>query len=161
MKAAAKVVADLCLYGNRGIGFGYLLAAGNKILSGDGEPKADRDLTTCLFMAAADLSERGIHEGIVQVVAPGGESMAEVDLGWGMPYYGMLVTHADIWGGPEDEHTQTEGAAREVCEICDAEIDPNEGSAARWLPAIICIGCAAEHEVEMALEEETVTTEVR
>lgn len=81
---------DLCFYGNRDVGFGFLLAEGSTIIAGNGEPKAERTLTDCLFLADEYLRSVGVRRGIVRVFAPGGERMSVVDLRNGMPYFGSL-----------------------------------------------------------------------
>jgi len=93
--ATKKVVGYLCLYGAQHCGYGYLLATffdAKPHCSPD--PKATRGLTDCLFQAADDLRSLGVHEGILQIFAPGGERMAEVDLARGIPWYGDLKWEA-------------------------------------------------------------------
>lgn len=87
----AVVVADICLYGSRRVGAGYLgvmLPHGQTF--GTGEPVATRSFTEAVFAGVRDLADRGVRAGLVRIFDAGGERMAVVDLGQAVPYYGSL-----------------------------------------------------------------------
>jgi len=88
-KKTATPVAEICLYGNRSTGAGWLAihSLGARLL-GDGEPVAGRSFTEATWIAARALTEAG-WSGAVAIYEPGGERMAICDLA-SVPSYGSL-----------------------------------------------------------------------
>lgn len=88
-----NVVADISLYGNREIGFGWLAGTDGGQLYGTGEPVAGQSCTDCVFQAAARLAgDRRFarnHKAIVRIFEPRGQMMAEMKL-HSPTYFGNL-----------------------------------------------------------------------
>jgi len=117
---ASKPVAEICLYGTRQTGAGYILAihvsglieltihavraklwAGNRAILnteqeldivrlGTGEPKSGRTFTEAVFIAAGLLNVSGVTSGIVHVYEPTGHKFAAFDLAKHIPCFGDL-----------------------------------------------------------------------
>jgi len=91
--AAKTIVGEICLYGNRETGAGWLASAGpitaGKIL-GDGDPVRDRGFTEAVWQAADALRAAGVTAGIVRIFAAGGQRMAEVQIEKSIGYFGDL-----------------------------------------------------------------------
>ena len=81
------MLAEICLYGNRQTGAGWLAVFADR-MAGDGEPVADRSFTEAVWLAAEALKKLGAP-GKVAIYAPGGEKMAICDLSR-VPSYGDL-----------------------------------------------------------------------
>lgn len=87
-----KYTAEICLYGNRGTGYGYMARVGAGAPFGKAPPEGRMPFDTCtgaLWGADMDLRNRGVT-GKARVYAPGGDRIAEVVLGR-VPSYGWLV----------------------------------------------------------------------
>ena len=94
-KAKVKVVADICLYGTRDIGIGWLAQViGGKLL-GNGEPIRNQTSTEAVWLACHAINYDGISSGRVRIFAPRGEKMAVADLNH-PGYYGDLKWQAAI-----------------------------------------------------------------
>lgn len=87
--------ATVCLYGNRDIGFGWLAVYCGECY-GDGEAKAGRGCTDCVFQACESLEKAGAT-GNVEIYNPGATMMATADVR--RPgYYGNLKWGpAKVW----------------------------------------------------------------
>lgn len=81
-------VADICLYGTRDHGFGYLADSRAGLHIGDGA-LTHRTATAAYWTACQELRTSGCDSGIVRVFAPGGEFVAEGSLD-APPWYGDL-----------------------------------------------------------------------
>lgn len=88
---ATKPVADVCLYGNTQIGFGYLTRVESTgKMTGDGEPKEGRSCTDCLHLAKADLEAQGIAgKAQIAIFMAGGERVSYVGI-QDVTYFGSL-----------------------------------------------------------------------
>lgn len=86
---ALKIVAEICLYGNREVGSGWLASVPGGHLLGDGEPRSYWSLTDALWMAVGELRVMGVASGAVRIFAPGGRFAADVKLSE-VGYYGNL-----------------------------------------------------------------------
>ena len=81
-----SVVADVCLYGTRDVGAGWLvemnpaytLDSTGKTMLGDGEPNAMRGFTEAIYQAchAVRLAMGGMSYGMVRIYEPNGKMMA-------------------------------------------------------------------------------------
>lgn len=83
-------IADICLYGNRETGAGWLARTNDGTLLGDGEPNPARNFTEAVWLATDAIVGHVRAGGKARVFAPGGERMAIIDLhhpGW----FGRLV----------------------------------------------------------------------
>lgn len=92
--AAVTVVADICLYGNRETGAGFIAQAVDGRMFGNGEPLASRSFTEAVWLAVDELRRAGVERGQLRIFAPGGERMATVEIGGlkdrRLPYFGEL-----------------------------------------------------------------------
>jgi hypothetical protein len=97
-KRTKKAVADICLYGTRETGAGYIgcrLDHGQTV--GSGEPVRNRSFTEAIWLAAEDLRGLGVDRGIVRIFDSGGERMALVEM-HRIPSYGNLQWQpAVVW----------------------------------------------------------------
>lgn len=82
-----KLVAEVCLYGNRETGAGWLARTAEGAMLGTGDPKAARSFTDAVWLACDAVrrlrsmaGHAHAHTGTVRVFAPGGERMADTDL---------------------------------------------------------------------------------
>lgn len=76
-KKANETVAEICLYGTRRVGFGWLATTREGARLGDAELR-DRSMTETVFEAIdAVAKSRGALDGVAIVFAPGGETCAE------------------------------------------------------------------------------------
>lgn len=84
------LVAELCLYGNRETGAGFILAYADGTMYGDGEPKGPHySFTACIWDCVREaFAMKG--RGLVRVFDAGGERMADVVAGELAPTYGMM-----------------------------------------------------------------------
>jgi hypothetical protein len=93
MSRVHQPVAEVCLYGTRQTGAGYLVsiyAEGGRIVRlGTGEPKADRSFTEALWIACGLIQTAGF-DGFVHVYEPTGQKFAEVHT-FRVPAYGNLT----------------------------------------------------------------------
>lgn len=82
----STVSAEIALYGNREVGFGYLATVEGKfgqtcIIAGDGQPRVGTLLTDCLFSGRQALERQGVDgKATVAIYAPGGERVAYLPL---------------------------------------------------------------------------------
>jgi hypothetical protein len=91
----ANIVAEVCLYGARHVGFDYLACSSSGLytrFTPNSQPDPTRlryeSLTDCIFRAQRELIEIGLS-GTVAVYEPGGERVAYVDLG-ACTYFGSM-----------------------------------------------------------------------
>lgn len=95
MKTKDRVVAEVCLYGSAlhcrpdsvvPVGTGWIATAPGAGMAGDGELRAGRGWTECLYEAVVACRELvGNVDGMVRVFAAGGEFCADTPLahpGW-------------------------------------------------------------------------------
>jgi hypothetical protein len=87
MAKSTRLVAEICLYGNRSIGAGWLARTRDNTLLGDGEPREGRSFTEAVWQACdAIYHNRSLcgkirpGTGTVRVFAAGGALMADTDL---------------------------------------------------------------------------------
>lgn len=81
------IVAEICMYGNHGYGFGFIARCIDGHMIGDGEQKM-QSATSALWTACSAIGPR-YDGGKVRVFAPGGRMMADADLN--QPgYFGSL-----------------------------------------------------------------------
>jgi hypothetical protein len=95
MSKNLKVVATICLYGNRNTGAGYIAqVAHNARTTGTGDPVKNRSFTEAVFMAIGALCELTFDfrtlDGVVRIFDAGGERCADVDP-FNVPAYGAIV----------------------------------------------------------------------
>ncbi len=88
MKRSTKAIAEVCLYGAMGHGYGWLATFGRELL-GDGELRHD-SASSAMWTAFTALSQSGIHCGPCNVFAPGGKLVAIVHLHKTWPTFGDL-----------------------------------------------------------------------
>lgn len=69
--------AEICLYGNREIGAGWLARTPDGRLLGDGDPVEGRMFTEAVWQAQDALEAAGVKGGRVRIFAAGGQRMAE------------------------------------------------------------------------------------
>jgi hypothetical protein len=74
------IVADICLYGNRETGAGWLAQLADGRLLGDGEPRKNWSANDATWIACMKIQEAGLKSGRVRVFMAGGQRMAETDL---------------------------------------------------------------------------------
>jgi hypothetical protein len=84
------IVADVCLYGTREIGTGFIYSTPEGTRGGDGVPRSHIDLTMGILCAMNELRAAGIRDGKIRIFAPGGKFMAIVGLNQ-FVYYGNLT----------------------------------------------------------------------
>lgn len=100
-----KPTADICLYGNRETGSGWLAALPDGHLLGDGEPMASRMFTEAIWQAQDALVRAGLSlRTPVRIFDVGGMRIARAtvalippygDLKWeAAPFYVLEVAHA-------------------------------------------------------------------
>ena len=70
---------DICLYGNRDTGAGFLGVTSHGIRFGDGAPKADRSFTEACWQAIEEARRLGAI-GLVRIFDAGGERCAVIDI---------------------------------------------------------------------------------
>jgi len=90
-----KHIADVCMYGIRETGAGWLAQIADGTLLGDGTPKPGMDFTTALWKACEHVrlharDSEAFVRGRVRVFEPGGKRVAEFDVAY-PPWYGSLV----------------------------------------------------------------------
>lgn len=85
----AKKTAELCLYGTRDAGFGWIARTGDGVLLGDGELRFD-SVTVAVWTAQQALTDAGAWKCPVVIFEPGGRRMARSSVG-SVPSYGLLV----------------------------------------------------------------------
>lgn len=104
MAQKSKIVAEICLYGVRSTGAGWIAqiaddvreADGVKRLIGDGEPRQDRTFTDAVWQACQAIRDllaprgRDVSRDVVRVYDTGGKRFAEIDLTC-PPNYGCLT----------------------------------------------------------------------
>jgi len=96
--AAGSIVADICLYGTRQTGAGWLAQTADGLMFGNGRPVAGRSFTEAVWMAMGALESDGIRSGQVRIFLPGGDYMAVVDAAQPVPTFGGLRTvPAPVW----------------------------------------------------------------
>lgn len=86
-----KYAAGICLYGNKDVGYGYMAAVGAGAPFGEAPPEGSMPYENCteaLWAADRALRDRGAT-GTARVYCPGGDRVAEVELGK-VPSYGWL-----------------------------------------------------------------------
>jgi len=71
-------VAEICLYGVRSTGAGWILATREGVLRGDGEPRADRTFSAAIAEAFEALAALGLRGEPVLLVDAGGERSARL-----------------------------------------------------------------------------------
>lgn len=85
-----QVVIEVCLYGNREVGAGYIWENVHGQKGGSREPKVGRTMTEAVWLAVAEArASVAIPRGKVRVFAPGGEFVAEVPINR-VGYYGNM-----------------------------------------------------------------------
>lgn len=77
---AKKLVGEICLYGTRETGAGWLVRLADGKMLGDGEPVAWRTFSDAIYQACAAVMDAGIKAGTVRIFEPRGQLMAEADL---------------------------------------------------------------------------------
>lgn len=85
------VVADICLYGIRQTGAGWLAVTKDGRAFGTGDPMKDRSFTEAVYQAVAAIEAAGTRAGLVRIFHPGGEFMTVVALG-AVPNYGSMAS---------------------------------------------------------------------
>ena len=88
-RKSKRLVGEICLYGTREVGAGYLARVEGKMF-GDGAPRPRWSFTDAMFHGLRDIREWGITRGLVRVYEPTGQRFAEVEMDWRWPYYGEL-----------------------------------------------------------------------
>lgn len=87
-------VAEICLYGTRQTGAGYIVSIpgvdGQTVRLGTGEPNPKRSFTEAVWAAAGLLQICGLTAGMVHVYEPSGHKFAAFDLGGNVPNFGDL-----------------------------------------------------------------------
>lgn len=101
---SSNLVAEICLYGNRTVGAGWLARIDRAAdatmpwwadgLIGTGEPVEGRSFTEAVW-AAIDTIRTGVQAGIVRIFDAGGRRMVDVDLN-DVPAYGDLKWTAAV-----------------------------------------------------------------
>lgn len=89
---AKSPAAEICLYGNRETGAGYLarIASEPGKFYGTGDPVRGRSFTEAIFLADIELREAGLpNKSAIRIFAPGGERYADVKSA-AIPCYGAL-----------------------------------------------------------------------
>lgn len=76
---AKTIVGEVCLYGNRETGAGYIAVLPGRMF-GDGTPVRGRSMTEAVWFAAFALRDAGAGPGLVRVHEPDGRLMADVDI---------------------------------------------------------------------------------
>ena len=92
-KSTQSPVAEICLYGTRQTGAGYIVAihtAYHVVRMGTGEPVRDRTFTEAVWKAVDLINLAGYMRGIVHVYEPTGQRFAAFDLGGNIPCFGDL-----------------------------------------------------------------------
>jgi len=91
-KRAAGEVGDICLYGNRQTGAGWIATAVDGQQAGDGEPREGRCFTLAVALAVEALEEMADwgRYSWAWVYEPSGRRRAKVDL-MSPGYFGELV----------------------------------------------------------------------
>jgi hypothetical protein len=86
-----KAAADICLYGTRNTGAGFIVCAlkGGRT-SGTGDPVKDRTFTEAVWMGVEHLRALGVTRGIVRIFDAGGDRVALADLA-NVPSFGELT----------------------------------------------------------------------
>lgn len=92
-------VAEICLYGTCRAGHGAIVALPDGRMLGDGAPIKGRAMSAAIWLAAADLRNRGISRGTARVVEPSGRHV-DIDLSQRIPYAGDLQ-----WSTEDVAHT--------------------------------------------------------
>jgi hypothetical protein len=87
--AAKTIVGEICLYGNRQTGAGWLASTLHSERMGTGEPVAERSFTEAVWMAADEI-RKFYMRGLIRIYAPGGEKMATINVCGHPPCYGDL-----------------------------------------------------------------------
>lgn len=86
----ATVVADICLYGNRETGAGFLgVRYPHGQSFGTGDPVKGRSFTDALFLAMSEVPP--VRGGVVRVFDAGGERTTTLSVNLAVPYYGDIV----------------------------------------------------------------------
>lgn len=91
----AEPAGEICLYGNRETGAGWIARSADGRMAGDGEPRSGRSFTAALWLAADSLKM------LIRVLSPrthtwawvyeaGGERRARISLMEALPYFGAL-----------------------------------------------------------------------
>jgi hypothetical protein len=88
MATSNKIVAVVCMYGNHGVGTGWLATLPDGRLLGDGE-LTQGNFTDSLHLAARALKDAGTERGVIRVFDAGGRYCADVELSK-IRYYGDL-----------------------------------------------------------------------
>lgn len=102
-KANQAAVADICLYGNRDTGSGFIVALADGRMFGDGRPVAGRSFTEAVWLAVDLIRDAGVQDGRGQVFHPGGDFVSDIDLGGIVPSYGALQSRpAPVYVIPVD-----------------------------------------------------------
>jgi hypothetical protein len=91
---AAPIVAEICLYGTREHGAGWLASTPDGRMFGDGELNFALGFTQAVWDAGDALAKAGVRSGTIRIFAPGGQRMALVSQAGYLPYYGDLKWEA-------------------------------------------------------------------
>jgi hypothetical protein len=78
-KKNTKLVAEICLYGTRDAGFGFIARAADGRMFGKGELFAGRSMTETVWLAVDELKTAGVSGAggaTVAIFAPGGARLA-------------------------------------------------------------------------------------
>src|SRR5262245_33682800 len=89
MAKTQQVAAEVCLYGTREIGAGWLARTADGTLFGDGEPRQGHTFTDALWIACKAMREAGVQGRTVRVFSPDGLRMADTIIDR-PAYYGDL-----------------------------------------------------------------------
>lgn len=100
------VLADICLYGIRQTGAGWLAARHDGRMFGTGDPVQGRTFTEAVFQAVDAICTGnklglvcGHQVGLVRIFHPGGDTMTVIDLQELIPTYGdMARVPAPVFG---------------------------------------------------------------
>jgi hypothetical protein len=88
-KTDAKLVGEVCLYGNGQMGAGYIATLPDRRMFGDGEPVEGLSMNDAYWLGCLDLKEAGAGPGLVRVYMAGGRRVADADIS-NPPYFGEL-----------------------------------------------------------------------
>jgi hypothetical protein len=87
--AAQTIVGEICLYGNRETGAGWLASTLHGERFGTGEPVAERSFTEAIWMAANEI-RKFYMQGLIRIYAAGGERMTTIKVCGHPPVFGDL-----------------------------------------------------------------------